>query len=272
MPGTAPLRRRAPWALVPVAAMLLLAGCGLDGADPGVKALVPPTTVAGEAGGADAEMSPEQSADGSGVQVLSELPDGAPADLPQASLPPVDQLDVDLPDSAAVVGDSLTESAQQEIGAYLKGLGVGVITIDGKQNRRMTHGHDPDPGVDIVDRIARVTEPEVWVIALGTNDVGAEESPDQYAADIETLLAAVPEGAPVVWVNVWIRDRRQQVETGNEVLRQTLADRPDTVIADWYSHGDDAGIIAKDGIHLTNDGRFLFAATIAASVVDLFQR
>jgi lysophospholipase L1-like esterase len=270
MPSTTQLRRRAPRALAPVAAMLLLAGCGLDGSDPGVKALVPATTVAANAGGADAEIPPEQSADASGAQVPSELPDGAPAHLPQASLPPIDASDVDLPDSAAVVGDSLTESAKQEIGAYLEGLGVDTIMIDGAKNRRMADGNHPDPGVDIVERIARVTEPEVWVIALGTNDVGAEVSPDQYAADIETLLAEVPEGAPVVWVDVWIRDRKDQVVAANHVLRDTLATRPDTIVADWFSHGEDPGIIADDGIHLTSDGRFVFAATIAASVADLF--
>ena len=59
MPGRSSLRRRAPWALVPVAAMLLLTGCGLDGSDPGVKALVPSTT-AGPAGGPNQEMAPEQ--------------------------------------------------------------------------------------------------------------------------------------------------------------------------------------------------------------------
>jgi len=270
MPGTSPIRRRAPWAFLPVAAVLLLAGCGLDGSDPGVKALVPATTIAGAGEGPDAEMTPEQSADATGVTVLSELPDGPPAHLPQASLPPVDR-SIDMPASAAVIGDSLTESAQQEIAAYLNGLGVDVVTIDGAKNRRMTHGDHPDPGIDIVERIARVKHPDLWVIALGTNDVGAEVSPDQYAADVTSLLAQIPDGAPVVWVDVWIRDRQRQVETANQVLRDTVAGRPDTIVADWFSHGDDAGLIAGDGVHLTSDGRYMFAATIAAATVDLFE-
>ncbi len=271
MPGTPPLRRRAPWALLPLAATLLLGGCGLDGSDAGVHALVPTTSIAGQSGGADDEMPPEQSADeGGDAGVLPELPDGAPAHLPQATLPRVDAGDVDLPDAAAVVGDSLTESATAEIGAYLDELGVDTITIDGAMNRRMTHGDHPDPGIDVVERIAEVTQPDVWVIALGTNDVGAEVSPDQYAADIESLLAAIPAGAPVVWVDVWIRDRQQQVAAANQVLRDTLADHPDTIVADWSSHGDDPGLVAGDGVHLTDDGKYVFAATIAAAVADLF--
>ncbi|HEX6656652.1 MAG TPA: GDSL-type esterase/lipase family protein [Ilumatobacter sp.] len=282
MPNTSALRRRAPRALapaavlvlVPVAAVLLLAGCGLDGSDAGVQALVPSTSEAGDqAGGPNAEMAPEESVDaGSGeVELLGDLPDGPPAHLPQASLPPRAARPAELPETAAIVGDSLTESAQQEIAAYLNGLGVDVVTIDGAQNRRMTHGDRPDPGIDIVERIAAVAEPEVWVIALGTNDVGAEVSPEQFGNDVKTLLAAIPADAPVVWVDVWIRDRQRQVETANAVLREMLADRGDSVVADWYAHGDDPGIITGDGVHLTNDGRYMFAATIAAATADLFE-
>ncbi len=272
MPSTRQLRRRAPWALAPVALVLLLSGCGLDGSDPGVKALVPTTSVGGPSGGADSGMAPEQSSDPSaGVEVLGELPEGAPAHLPQASLPPVDAVGADMPDSAVVVGDSLTEAAQAEIGTYLNGLGVETITIDGAKNRRMTHGDHPDPGIEIVERIAKVAEPEVWVIALGTNDVGAEVSPDQYAADVESLLAAIPAGAPVVWVDVWIRDRQPPVEIANQVLRDTLAGRADSIVADWFAHGDDPGLTAGDGVHLTADGRYMFAATIAAATAALFE-
>jgi lysophospholipase L1-like esterase len=270
MPSTRDPRRRAQWVVVPAAAMLLLAGCGLDGSDPGVHALVPPTTPpGGQVGDADAEMAPEQSTDTSAAAVLDD--GSAPAHLPQASLPPRDALPADLPDSVAVVGDSLTESAQQEITAYLKALGIDVVTIDGAQNRRMTHGDRPDPGIDIVDRIQKVADPELWVIALGTNDVGAEVSPEQYGNDVENVLAAIPADAPVVWVDVWIRDRQPQVEAANTVLRDTLAGRADSIVADWFAHGDDPGIITADGVHLTNDGRYMFAATIAAATVDLFE-
>ena len=66
------------------------------------------------------------------------------------------------------------------------------MTIDGAQNRRMTHGDHPDPGIDIVERIPQVAEPELWVIALGTNDVGAEVSPEQYGNDVKAVLVRDP--------------------------------------------------------------------------------
>jgi lysophospholipase L1-like esterase len=250
--------------------MLLLAACG--GADSDVHALVTQTTApGGQADGPDTEMAAEDSVDEStgAARVAPELPAGAPSDLPEASLPP-HALSDELPDTAAVVGDSLTESAQQEIAAYLNGLGIDVVAIDGAKNRRMVHGAHPDPGIDVVERIARVTRPDLWVIALGTNDVGSEVSREQFAHDTEQLLAAVPPGAPVVWVDIWIRDRQPQVQVANDILRDTLGPRPDTIVADWFSHGDDPGIVTADGIHLTDDGRYVFAATIASATVDLF--
>ena len=106
-------------------------------------------------------------------------------------------------------------------------LGFGatrdVVMVDGAQNRRMTHGDRPDPGIDIVERIAAVADPELWVIALGTNDVGAEVTPERFGEDVKTVLAAIPADAPVVWVDVFIRDRQRQVETANLVLREMLA-------------------------------------------------
>ena len=75
----------------------------------------------------------------------------------------------------------------------------------------------------------------------------------------------------MVWVDVWIRDRRRQVETANAVLREhARRPRPTAIVADWFAHGDDPGLVTVDGVHLTDDGRYMFAATIAAATVDLF--
>jgi lysophospholipase L1-like esterase len=240
-----------------------------------VQVAVPDTGVGrgASAAGADGEMAlevpteadapPARAADGG-------VPVSPPAHLPQASLPAAVAAPEALPATVAVVGDSLTLSAQEEITAYLTGIGIEVVEVDGAVNRRMTNGAEPDPGIDVIEDIADATEPELWVVALGTNDVGSAVSPDQFGADVTTLLEAIPDNAPVVWVDLWIRDRQEQIATANEVLRSALAGRPDTAVADWFSHGDDPGLVAGDGIHLTDDGRYMFAATIATATVDLF--
>jgi lysophospholipase L1-like esterase len=45
-----------------------------------------------------------------------------------------------------------------------------------------------------------------------------------------------------------------------------LADRGESAVADWFSHGDQAGVITDDGVHLTGDGRWTFARAIADAI------
>ena len=254
-----------------------LSACGFDGPGSGVEAIGPHSVAPGE-GAADGagEMALEAPADGGTAGADGEpvtettVVPTPPEQVPQASFPNERPLPPDLPRTAAVVGDSLTLSAQEEIALYLDALGIDLVAIDGAENRRMTHGSEPDPGIEIVERVGSVAEPELWVIALGTNDVGSSVTPDSYAADIDSILAAIPDDAAVVWVDAWIRDRQQAVETANDVLRERLADRDDTAVADWFAHGDDRGLVTSDGVHLTSDGQYMFAATIASAIVDLY--
>jgi lysophospholipase L1-like esterase len=256
---------------------LVLSACGFDGPGSGVEAIGPHSVAPGSGGaGADGEMALEAPgedgpADGDGeAGTETTVVPTPPEHVPQASFPNERPLPPDLPRTAAVVGDSLTLSAQEEIALYLDALGIDVVAIDGAENRRMTHGSRPDSGIDIVERVGSVADPELWVIALGTNDVGSSVTPDTYAADIDSILAAIPDDAAVVWVDAWIRDRQQAVATANEVLRARLADRPDAAVAEWFAHGDDRGLVTNDGVHLTSDGQYMFAATIASAIVDLF--
>ena len=52
-------------------------------------------------------------------------------------------------------------------------IGIDVLAVDGLENRRMVRGGtDVPPGVDAIgDILVAGHEPELWVIALGTNDV-----------------------------------------------------------------------------------------------------
>jgi lysophospholipase L1-like esterase len=262
-------------ALVVTVATLLLAACGSGGPTSGVRVVTPDTGVRG--GGAAAagaeialEVSTEADAPPQRENANGAAPVSPPAHLPQASLPVTIDAAGELPATVAVVGDSLTLSAQEEITAYLTGIGIDVLEVDGAVNRRMTRGSDPEPGIDAIEEIAEQSRPDLWVVALGTNDIGSSVSPDQFGADVVAVLEAIPDEAPVVWVDLWIRDRPDQIATANSVLRSMLAGRPGTAVADWFSHGDDPGLVAGDGIHLTDDGRYMFAATIAAATVDLF--
>lgn len=171
------------------------------------------------------------------------------------------------PRHVAIVGDSLTLSAQDLIGQTLDEAGVVTVTIDAVEGRRINHAvGQKTSGVAATRSIAAVTEPDVWVIALGTNDVPGYGA-DAYRADVETLLAEIPPDAPVVWVDAWIRSRIDEARAANAALREVVERRSEAVVIDWFQFGDDPGVISGDGIHLTDAGQERFAAQIAAAVL-----
>lgn len=170
----------------------------------------------------------------------------------------------------AVVGDSLTLSAQQEITDTLGRLGLGVVRVDGQVSRRMTSATDTiRSGLSVVQEIAATSAPQVWVIALGTNDVASGVSADSLRRSVQQVLDAIPPGSLVVWVDTWIRDEYDAVVAGNAIIREVVSARPNTVVADFFSYGDDEGIVGSDGVHLTTTGRRLFANVMAGGIAAL---
>lgn len=227
------------------------AGCG--GNEPGVRAEGAESIAVDASGDEIAAESAAAAADGS--VALATAP---------TTVPP--------PASVVVVGDSLTESAKEELQATLEGAGIEVVAIEGLTNRRMvTYADGVPPGVKALeDVLAFVKEPpEAWVIALGTNDVGAAETPERFEADMREVLALLPADAPVVWVDVWIRDKQDRAAQANAVIRSVLAGRPGSTVVDWYRHGEEPGVIIDDGVHLTGDGQWIFARDVTDALLAL---
>ena len=192
---------------------------------------------------------------------LGAVPDGRPDGA-------IDLESIELPDVIGVVGDSLTVSAADEITTALLDRGAETVVVDAIERRRMvSRSRDVTSGVSAVADLAPQA-PDIWVIALGTNDVGSE----RFTDDLVALLEELPPGAALVWVDLFIRDRGDEVAEANSVLERTLARRPSTVIVDWSGHGTDDTLIAGDGIHLTDAGQVEFAEVIAQGVAQLAAR
>ena len=252
--------------------MLALTSCGLDEASAGVE-VVSDVEVAAQAAergalpagsetgavGDDSAATRDDAAGGSaanGESPARRSPDGAP--LP-------------MPGSVAVVGDSLTVAANDQIESAFVRLGFEVIVVDAMESRRMVRGSSGLPsGIDAIDEILTYSDPELWIIALGTNDVGARAPGDRFRGDVASVLARIPVGAPVIWVDLWIRDRFDSVVEANRIIRSVAGLRPATNVVDWHGNGDEQGIIIGDGVHLTPAGRDRFAASIAATVREMF--
>lgn len=175
------------------------------------------------------------------------------------------------PRTVAVVGDSLTVAAEDELTAELTALGLEVVAIDGLVSRRMDRGGSSlPPGTDAIADIlagSPFAPPDLWVVALGTNDVGGRLTPEEFRADMGAVLALIPEQAPVVWVDLWIRDREDAIVEANRSIRTVLARRASpSAVVDWFSQGAVPGVISGDGVHPTELGQQRFADAIAAVV------
>lgn len=247
--------------------MLATAGCAFDGPTADVRVVGAANDA--PAGGdervdEDATSSPDGGPDPGGVP-------GETGDAPGPGLEdrPAALGAIDMPTTVAVVGDSLTVAATEEITQSLTTAGVRVVVVDAQQNRRMvTGGPGLRSGVSAIEDVLAEHDPDLWVVALGTNDVGSGSGPDRFVDDLRETIATIPATAPLVWVDVWIRDRVDEVVEANGLLRRELGRRPATTrVVDWHSWGTVDGTIVGDGVHLTTDGEQRFAGAITDAVI-----
>lgn len=164
----------------------------------------------------------------------------------------------------AMIGDSITVGSTAGLETAAGELGI-QLTIDAEVGRRMTVGDSPDSGVEaITEMLEEVGVPDLWVIALGTNDVG-QYSDGEYAAQVESVLSLIPAGAPVVWIDVYVRDREDDSETFNDELTEVLDARGVASIGDWTEVADGDGVLS-DGIHPTEEGAGLFVDIVTSQI------
>ncbi len=247
--------------------LVLAAGCGIAEADAGVSVVQPLETIAAPRSTVEADPASEFGSQRSAAERFQDS-------LPQIDIVagPDDSDRPPRPRTVAVVGDSLTLSAEDEITDALKDAGLRVLAVDGFESRLMVRGSaEVPPGSDSVEEILARANPDVWVFALGTNDVGAQRGDDTFRAEMGELLDLLPPDAPVIWVDLWIRDRDDDIVVANRSIRTVLKGR-DAVAAvvDWHTEAAVPGIIVGDGIHLTDEGQQRFAQAMAHAINTAF--
>lgn len=172
------------------------------------------------------------------------------------------------PETMVMIGDSITFMSMEPLRAELSGTGLEVLAIDAQVGRRITVGDSgrPYPGIDIVEFIVNSDPPDLWVIALGTNDIGQYADAEEFAAQVQSLLDLLPAAAPLVWIDTWDGDRLDETRLVNDTLRAVVGERDNAVVADWFSHGDDEGVVSDDEVHPTTDGIVAFGQVVAQGV------
>jgi len=186
--------------------------------------------------------------------------------LPPAERPP-------LPATAAVIGDSIARSAHDLVSSSISLSGIELVGYDARDSRRMATwgGSDLPSGVAAIgDILGRGNEPDLWIVALGTNDVGAGTDQQTIEDDIDEVLDLIPDDAAVLWIDTWVRDLDDRAGMVNLLLRARLADRPDAWVLNWHDLAATEGLIADDGVHLTERGQLEYARMVGRALRDLF--
>jgi lysophospholipase L1-like esterase len=156
----------------------------------------------------------------------------------------------------AVIGDSLTVGARTPLLSELARRGVADVVVDAAVSRFIPgRPKAPYSGVRAVRAVrAGGYQPDCFVVALGTNDVGLTSRRERLAARVDELLAEIGD-LPVLWVNVWRPGTPTATDVFNSLLLARSSERPQFFVADWAaSMTEHPQWAARDRVHLTRAG------------------
>lgn len=179
-------------------------------------------------------------------------------------------------ESVLIVGDSITRGSRDALRFALAGAGVTDLEIDGEDSRRIAVGNgrsEPLAGRRAIEgHLREGADPEAWVVALGTNDVGLYEGADEYRELVRAILELVPSDAALLWVDVYRYDDLAATATFNDVVRDELADRDRAGVASWFDVvSADESLLQADRLHPDDNGRAAFARLVASGLASLTQ-
>jgi lysophospholipase L1-like esterase len=167
----------------------------------------------------------------------------------------------------ALIGDSLTQGTMRYQADAFTTAGWTQSTIDAHNSRgvRTKLKSDPYTGLTAVDAIrATRGEPDLWVVALGTNDAGIYSKGKQQEI-IGEMMDRIGGGHSVLWVNVYRPELGSREQAWNSALTAVAAERPNQMyVYDWAALADkNQKWIATDRVHCTGMG-YEFRATAIA--------
>jgi lysophospholipase L1-like esterase len=181
-------------------------------------------------------------------------------------------------DTVIMIGDSITVASTPVLQEVYEQLGFDEIIIESKQGKRtaLSFGSNPS-GVDIASYIVDSPDRdddhsnELWVVALGTNDINQYGDAAERAAAINEMLQTVPEESPLIWVDTYFEDQSEGADAINGSISDRVLDRGNSAIARWSLVAADDGNLRDDGVHPRQQGSAVFANVISATIVDFLQ-
>lgn len=179
-------------------------------------------------------------------------------------------------DSIVMIGDSITVGSTPYLEERFDLLGFDDVSITAQNGKRIgvSFGSNPS-GADVATFIAGAREGDpdetLWVVALGTNDIGQYDGPEEVEAVIDGVLDSIPDEAPLVWIDTFFADRPESTVDVNTAIEQRLRDRGNATIGRWSQLAPIEGVLQNDGVHPRDDGAKAFAELVTTTVADFLQ-
>ncbi len=176
-------------------------------------------------------------------------------------------------ESIVMIGDSITVGATEELDGRLDGLGFDDVSIVAQEGKRMNATSGDNTGGSeistfIAENVDSPPEETLWIVALGTNDIGSHEDTALIDAEVEQVLAPIPSESPLIWINTYVRQKPDGTTDVNDAIERVLAERGNATIGDWSSIAPDDGVMSGDGIHPSDEGSVVFADLVTRTVAD----
>jgi lysophospholipase L1-like esterase len=174
--------------------------------------------------------------------------------------------------SVVVVGDSIAEGSRQDLQDALAVAGFTEVVIEAVSGRRIAIGNgttEPLAGVDTLRNVVGFgAQPDVWVFALGSNDVG-KYAQAEYESLLDSMIDQIPGGAPLVWVDVYVEHNPEGTAQFNELVRDRLGKRGHATVASWFQFASDPGsaVLQDDRLHPNVAGRKRFATLVTEAAI-----
>jgi lysophospholipase L1-like esterase len=185
-------------------------------------------------------------------------------------------VDAEAVKSIVMIGDSITVGATPALDEQFALLGFEDVMIVAEISKRMTETSGSNTsGAEIARFITeneeRTPAEQLWVIALGTNDIGKFDDVAEIVTVIERVLAPIPPEAPLVWINTYIENSPDNTAEVNAAIEQVVSARGNAAVGRWSDIAPADGVLSGDGIHPGNDGAVVFATLVTTTVANFLK-
>lgn len=193
-------------------------------------------------------------------------------------------------DSLVMIGDSITVAATPALEEVFSRLGFENTLVQAQENKRTASGGQSNPsGATIAANLVNLIESadpeesgssdddpsdhsnELWVVALGTNDIDQYSDPAERAAAINEMLNNVPEESMLIWVDTYWRDRPDATEEMNNTIVDRVRQRGNSTIAEWSAVAANEGNLRNDGVHPRDQGSIVFANVVGNTILEFLE-